>query len=468
MKNVGIVFDKRSAREIDANGFLHVKGCNISKATVNPYLGKEIPNWEELGLQSDKIYQIYRPAEELAKAAASCNMIPLMDAHIEIDAMKLDDPEIAKHRVGSTGQAGEFKAPYLINDLVITNAAAIAAVDSKEQRELSCAYRYNIVMEPGEFEGTKFDGSMEDINFNHVALVEEGRAGPDVMVADDSSKLKEARVERIDRIKQAMQPGPWAKIAAVLAGDAKACAVDSPDPIDGFVDQLTAIKASITKQMKPGASDEDGKALDDCTSAIDLAVHHLLDVKEDDVAQDDNPSGINQYSGAGGAKEKAYGASLKALHASSEHKINPTKANNQKAFEKHDQARKAHNEAARVAPSNEKSAEHQAKSEEHKQSAMSHLKAGAQTHDRSVTADIAQREDVSPKRGESEYGKVKFADPKNKKYPLDTAAHVRSAASYFGMAKNRSQYSKEDQATIQSRITAAEKKFKIGAHAEGK
>ena len=420
-----IIFDKQSARRIDANGFLHVEGCNISKECVNPYLGKEIPDSESLGLQPDKVYQIYRPGKALAAAAASSNMIPLMDAHIEIDAMKLDDEEIAKHRAGSTGQAGVFKAPYLVNDLVITNASAIAAVDSKEQRELSCAYRYKIVMEAGEFEGTHYDGYMDNINFNHVALVDEGRAGPDVMVADDNAKLKEARVERIDRIKQAMTPGPWAKIRRAMDGCSAPIIHDEPDPIDIFVNHLTKVKAAITKQLKPGASEEDGKALDDCTSAIDLAVHHLLDVKEDDdEVLDENPEGINQYTSGGGRGSWSEKKSENRTKAPKE-----TKAS---------------------------------KSRETKQGYSGWM------HDRSVTHDIAQREDVNPKQGEREYGNVKFADPKNKKYPIDTPAHVRAAASYFGMAKNRAQYSQEDQATIQRNIDAAEKQFKLGAHAEGK
>jgi hypothetical protein len=76
---------------------------------------------------------------------------------------------------------------------------------------------------------------------------------------------------------------------------------------------------------------------------------------------------------------------------------------------------------------------------------------------------ITKREDVNPEEGAKKYGDVRFADTKNKKYPLDTPEHVRSAASYFGMPKNRSEYSKEDQAVIAKRISAAKKKFEIGA-----
>ena len=75
---------------------------------------------------------------------------------------------------------------------------------------------------------------------------------------------------------------------------------------------------------------------------------------------------------------------------------------------------------------------------------------------------VAAREDVSPKEGEKKYGDVSYADEKNKKYPLDTEDHVRAAASYFGMDKNRSKYSAEDQKTIDAKIAAAEKKLKIG------
>jgi phage I-like protein len=75
---------------------------------------------------------------------------------------------------------------------------------------------------------------------------------------------------------------------------------------------------------------------------------------------------------------------------------------------------------------------------------------------------IEKREDVSPGEGKSKYGDVTFADAKNKKYPLDTPAHTRSAASYFGMPKNRAKYSEEDQKTIDGKIAAAKKKFGIG------
>jgi phage I-like protein len=74
---------------------------------------------------------------------------------------------------------------------------------------------------------------------------------------------------------------------------------------------------------------------------------------------------------------------------------------------------------------------------------------------------IEKREDVSPGEGKSKYGDVKYADEKNKKYPIDSEAHVRAAWSYINMPKNAGKYSSEDVKTIKGRIKAAGKKYGI-------
>jgi Mu-like prophage I protein len=74
---------------------------------------------------------------------------------------------------------------------------------------------------------------------------------------------------------------------------------------------------------------------------------------------------------------------------------------------------------------------------------------------------IEKREDVSPSEGKSKYGDVKYADEKNKKYPIDSEAHVRAAWSYINMPKNAGKYSSEDVKTIKGQIKAAGKKYGI-------
>jgi hypothetical protein len=74
---------------------------------------------------------------------------------------------------------------------------------------------------------------------------------------------------------------------------------------------------------------------------------------------------------------------------------------------------------------------------------------------RDQLAKIAKRPDVDPKDGKDKYGNVEYADPTNKKYPLDTAKHIRAAWSYIHMPKNAAKYSEEDVKAIKAKIVEA-------------
>lgn len=184
-----LVYDRSpvdSVRTIDDNGYLHVGISNITKEQVAPYLGSEIPGFEKLGLKPDEIYNVYRPASELSKPATveSLNGIPVLLKHAEDSA---EAP--ASNRVGSTGTDAKWEPPYLTNSLHIQDADAIRRINDGTMREISMGYFYTPVLRHGEFEGEPYDVVMTDISCNHVALVEEGRAGHDVSVKDSTLTL---------------------------------------------------------------------------------------------------------------------------------------------------------------------------------------------------------------------------------------------------------------------------------------
>lgn len=180
MSHDRLAFDRATVRRVDVDGRMHVEISNISKACVSPYYGREIPNSEALGLEPDRIYQLLRDPAELEKGAATFNNIPLLNKHIPISAA---DPQ-HQSVVGATGGNCQFVAPYLQNSLVIWDASSIAGIETGDQKELSSAYRYVADMTPGTFDGVAYDGRMTEIVGNHVALVEVGRAGADVVVGD--------------------------------------------------------------------------------------------------------------------------------------------------------------------------------------------------------------------------------------------------------------------------------------------
>ncbi|HEY6030500.1 MAG TPA: DUF2213 domain-containing protein [Gaiellaceae bacterium] len=177
-----VAFDRESVRDYDVDGRLHVARANISKAAINPYKGSEIPDYDQIGLDPNRIYMLLRDPEELKKAAPTFNNLPLLDDHVAVSA----DDHKPERVVGALGSAATYEHPFLRNGLVVWARHGIDGVESEEQKEISCSYRYRADMTPGEYEGKHYDGVMRDIVGNHAALVKKGRAGSDVVVGDSS------------------------------------------------------------------------------------------------------------------------------------------------------------------------------------------------------------------------------------------------------------------------------------------
>lgn len=163
-------FDKKSARSFDADGRMRVRDCVISVGEINPYYGREIPNYKALGLDANKVYDLYRDPAELERAAPSFNG-PLMIRHV---AQTANEPR--KEYIGGTVYDVRYVDGKVRADLLVMDQQAIDYVQSGELADLSSSYRYTADMTPGEINGRKYDGRMTDIQGNHVALVEDGRA----------------------------------------------------------------------------------------------------------------------------------------------------------------------------------------------------------------------------------------------------------------------------------------------------
>ena len=240
-RDTPLAMDRSSVRTVDADGRLRVSVANISKAGVNGYYGREIPNADALGLDPGRLYQLFRPPEELAKAAASWNGQPLLSTH-RIHTAADHQPDLV---VGSTGTDTAFRDPFLQTSLVVWAPDAIAGINDGSQRALSSAYRYKATMRPGVFQGERYDGIMSDLTANHVALVDRGRAGDDVVVGD--------------RLPRAMRKPIWRNIHM---------ATDATETDDGKIvatlmqflgdrlqpEELDAVKAILDGQPAPSTA----------------------------------------------------------------------------------------------------------------------------------------------------------------------------------------------------------------------
>lgn len=270
-----LAFDRASVRTIDANGRLQISRTNISKANVNAYYGREIPRSEELGLEPNKLYRLWRHPDELRKAAKTFNNIPVLSKHIP--DFPTDPPN--EFRVGVTHSNAEFEGTYLTVGMSIWDNSAIAGIESGEQRELSASYKYVADMTPGVTpDGEPYDGVMRDIFGNHEALVPDGRAGPDVLVADSlPPELNHMRKHKVAAIRATLKP--------LLAQDA-----DLEAEVRKALLALDEAEKEDEKENKP-ADDEDDDEKDKKKTADDEDDEEDKDKKKTAEDEDDEEDG---------------------------------------------------------------------------------------------------------------------------------------------------------------------------------
>lgn len=244
--------DRASVRSKDADGHMRVEVTPISKANVCPYYGREIPNWQGLGLDPERVYNLYRDPEELAKGAKTFAGKPLLLVHTPSKA----DDHPREVTVGAVGDNVVFDPPYLKAPLMVWDGEAIDLIESQKQKELSSSYRYTPVMTPGVGpDGQRFDGRMTDIIANHVALVEKGRAGPDVLVADSAPAGLAATTPN----------------SGIPASGAKRAAAHDEEKEPNMAGKTAKDRArdegGLMERLKEKLSAEDYKALDEMMSA---------------------------------------------------------------------------------------------------------------------------------------------------------------------------------------------------------
>ena len=191
-----IVLDSKSNRYFDENGYLVIKDNKIAKAGVFDYLGREISD----ELQDREIYKVYRPWEELEKSAKDFEGMPVKFGHEWVEPSKRDV------KIGAVSGEVKLEEPYLIADIKIYDKGAIEEITQKGVVDLSPGYRAHYKQESGEYNGEKYDFMQEDIKYNHLAIVENGRSGKDVKINDSLEKINGLERRTFTQVRSATLP----------------------------------------------------------------------------------------------------------------------------------------------------------------------------------------------------------------------------------------------------------------------
>lgn len=125
------------------------------------------------------------------ESIASLKMAPLTDDHPK----DFVTPENVKElSVGWISDTIELNNNKVDGTVVVAEKKAIAKANAGKV-ELSCGYTADLKDESGEFEGEPYDCRQVNIRYNHVAMVDKGRAGPTVRMRLDSDDAEEVTKE---------------------------------------------------------------------------------------------------------------------------------------------------------------------------------------------------------------------------------------------------------------------------------
>jgi len=144
----------------------------------------------------------YRPPEEVFHADS---LALLRGAPIALDhpPEQIGPKNFRTFTVGHVADDVRKESDKVGATLFIQDAQAIKSVEAG-RRELSCGYHCDVDETPGTTpDGESYDRVQRNIQYNHLALVSTGRAGPDVRLRLDSignALIKETPVEKIELI----------------------------------------------------------------------------------------------------------------------------------------------------------------------------------------------------------------------------------------------------------------------------
>ena len=140
-------------------------------------MGKQISP----SLEPDRIYQVYRPEEEIKKAASTFKLVPLVDDHTMLGPDFTPAEQKGVH--GVLGEDIQERNGTLFADVKIFSEQLKREIQDGK-KELSLGYFCKYDLTPGQYNGMHYDAVQRDLKGNHIALVDNGRMGHDVRVMD--------------------------------------------------------------------------------------------------------------------------------------------------------------------------------------------------------------------------------------------------------------------------------------------
>lgn len=269
-----------------AEGYLICKDVPIARTGIQRYYGEEIglTDYKDRG----QVFDVYRVPDEVFSRESLMSMEgkPVTDGHPKGNfVMPENYAAYAKGHVRNVRKMGD----HVVADLVINDPVLINKVENKVVRQVSVGYSC--------FYSRHQDGYKQvEIRGNHIAVVEQGRAGSKVSIKDNKPKGKKKMNKaqlRANMLKAfAVDADPDDLVAAMSLLEGKDYAESAPATKVKDADLETKKDSVIDKLLnivigKVATKDEDGdddkkdddkeKKTEDRLTALETNVGKILD-----------------------------------------------------------------------------------------------------------------------------------------------------------------------------------------------
>lgn len=115
----------------------------------------------------------------------SLRMIPITNGHPEDRLVTADTAKSLS--IGYTGESFMPDGQFVMLPVVVTDKLSIEQIESGKN-ELSLGYEVELDEIAGTYDGQNYDCRQKKIKYNHLAVVDRGRAGPDVRLNTDEAE----------------------------------------------------------------------------------------------------------------------------------------------------------------------------------------------------------------------------------------------------------------------------------------
>jgi uncharacterized protein len=116
----------------------------------------------------------------------SLKMRPVTHDHPWGEPRQLITAQNAKRfQVGHVGEQVQVDGKFVVVPLLITDGNAVEAIKNG-RRQLSCGYTSKLIPDQGVFDGQPYTHRQQNIRYNHVALCESARVGPEASIQLDA------------------------------------------------------------------------------------------------------------------------------------------------------------------------------------------------------------------------------------------------------------------------------------------